>query len=120
MPSTKFDPTAFAQGLVDPLREAVSPFLASATADAKALVAQFDVLEGDVTRTLLALEAATDDKTRALLQDDLTKFLPARKQALIAEIVSKGASDAEAVAEVALTVLVKAATIAAKSFVPIP
>jgi hypothetical protein len=117
---SKFDAAAFAAQLLDEARTAIKPLLEVMDQDARTLVAQFDTLETDMARTLLAIQATTDKGLQAMLQADLTVFLPARKAALLAAVATKASGDVQALVELALTVVEKAAIIAAKSFVPIP
>lgn len=121
MPRFEFDGSTFAAQVVTPLRDAVAPFLSTkGEAEAREIIAQFDVFESDVARTFTAIELETNTVRFELLKNDLTSYLPARRAALLAFIANRLGGDAQAVGEVALNIIVKAAVIALKSFVPVP
>jgi hypothetical protein len=115
-----FDSKAFALGLVQPLRDAAAPHLADIGDALGEWNDRVDMLEKDITLTLRAMQAHTDPGSLKSLQDDLTRIMPARRDALMAILVSRLSSDAQATFDAILTVVVKAAVIAAKAFVPIP
>jgi len=117
----EFDAAAFAVHVGAGVREAVEPF-AKKAGDALALriVDEVRIFEHDIEATLRALKAEADPERAARLERDLTRFLPARRDAIISEVVSTLSTDAQAAAETALNVAVKIVIAAARAFVPIP
>lgn len=117
---SEFDPEVFAASLVQPVKDAVAPFVAVATAEAKALIVEVESLESDVEATMAALQVERSVARAQALHRDLEMFLPARKDAIIAQAVALGATDLQGALEAVLTVVLKAAVIVGKSFIPVP
>lgn len=111
-----FDPATFAQGLVGPLQDAVQANLGSFKEDAQDVLDRTKVLASDVRDVLSALAVETDPVKVQALRDDLALFLPARRAAIMAIVASHLASDVQATFDAVLFVVVKAAVVAAKSF----
>jgi len=58
--------------------------------------------------------------TLKMLQEDMATFIPARRDAILAQAEAMGATDLQAALEVALEIAVKVGVTVAKSFIPIP
>ncbi len=115
--ATTFDVKEFASLIVQPLREVLAAALTRSTDEVFAIKRMLEELEGDVAATLTALEMAPNDRIRKLLRDDLEKFLPARRDALLALLATQASSDVQAAAQAALEVVVRAAVSVAKAFI---
>lgn len=113
----KLDAVALAKTAVGPLREALAPILKQGTQDARDLARKLSDLEDDVAITVRTLQAETNPVKAALLREDLERFLPSRRAAILSQIASAGASDVEAAATVALDVGIKVAVSVARAMV---
>jgi hypothetical protein len=114
--SSTFDALAFAKGLVQPARDLIAPHLASFGDDAAEISAKLALIEQDVQLTIQAIILSNDVTMTRGLQEDLARFLPARRDAIMAIAAGKLASSTAATFDAVLAVVVKAAIIAAKAF----
>jgi hypothetical protein len=109
------DPVALAKESMGPLREALAPILKQGGQDARDMSRKISELEDDVAATVKALAETQNPGQAALLREDLDRFLPARKAAIMAQAISTGASDTQAAAEAALDVAIKIALAVGKA-----
>lgn len=80
------------------------------------LVAELQTFQLDVEATIAAMEAERDPRRLKALQEDLERFLPARKAAIMSAAESAASSSVQAALETALNVAVKAGLAIAKAF----
>lgn len=107
----------FAKSLADPLRDLGKKHAAELGDAYKDYEERVAHIEDDAQRTLLALETASEDWRIRVLQEDLKRFLPARRAAVESILVSRVSSEAKAAFDAALEVTIKAVVIAAKAFI---
>jgi len=108
-----FDAEIFAQTVLADARDVVDKNQDD-SAEVRVELAQ---LRQDIEATLAALEVERDSRRARALRDDLEKFLPARKAAILSAAQSRFSSEVQAALENALSLATRAAVIVAKAFV---
>lgn len=112
------DPKALAQNAVTPLRDALKGALSKATPEAKALASAVKDYEDDLAVTIKALQETTDPVSAALLVEDMERFLPARRAAIVSRAANLAGSVVEDVLLSALGIAEGIAFALARSYVP--
>ena len=107
-----FDARSFAHSILADVRIQ----LASILPDAPELRARLAAFQADVEVTLSALAVETDPERSNSLREDLERFLPARKAAIVSAARSRLAASFQASLEAALAIAVRAAVIVARAF----
>ena len=108
-----FDAEIFAQVALADVRELID----ESSQDSAEVRVELAQLRQDMEATLAALEVERDARRARALRDDLERFLPARKAAILSAAESKFSSELKAALENTLTVAAKATVIVAKAFV---
>lgn len=108
-----FDAEIFAQAALADVRG----LIADQSANATEVTTELTELEKDIEATLAALEVEKDGRRAHALRDDLEKFLPARKAAILSAAQSRFSSELQRALENALTLATRASVIVARAFV---
>ncbi len=108
-----FDAEIFAQAALAEVRGLVNE---SACAYAS-LEAALKELQDDIEATLAALEVERDGRRARALREDLERFLPARKAAILSAAESRASKQFKEALEHALTLATRVTVIVAKAFV---
>jgi hypothetical protein len=103
-----FDARAFTQTLLEAARNEIG--------NDEDLAKELSELEKDLEATLAALEMESDKRRANALGDDLVKFLPARKAAILSAARSRRSIYMAAALESALEIATQAALAVAKGF----
>jgi hypothetical protein len=104
-----FDAATFAQVILQGARNEIG--------EDEELAQELGELEKDVEATLAALEIEADGRKASALKDDLARFLPARKAAILSAARSKRSVYMAAALETALEIATQGALAVAKAFV---
>ncbi len=114
----KLDSKALASAAVTPLRVALQDALKGATPEAKALAQKIREYEDDVAQVTKALQEEKDPLVAAMLADDLERFLPARRAAIVSQAASLSGAFVEEVLIAALGIAEGIAFAVARAYVP--
>lgn len=112
------DAKALAMSAVAPIRTALEDAVKRDTPDAKILVQRIHDYEDDVAQVTKALQETTDLLVAAMLADDLERFLPARRTAIVAQAASLSGAFVEDVLLAALSIAEGIAFAVARAYVP--
>ena len=114
----KLDPKALASAAATPIRAALKDAIDGATPDAKALAQKVREYEQDMAQVTEALQGETDPVLAAMLADDIERFLPARRAAIVAQAASLSGAFVEEVLLAALEIAQGIAFAVARAYVP--
>lgn len=112
------DPRAYLEDSAREVLSSMAPAAQLALVDASTLHSDLTALQGDVDRTMAAIEAESDPRRLAALKEDLVKALASRKASIELKARAALASDVRAALEAALATFVTIASAFAKAFVP--
>jgi hypothetical protein len=107
-----FDAGTFTQAILEGARNEIGQ-------DAE-LAKELSELEKDLEATLAALEIESDGRRALALRDDLVRFLPARKAAILSMVRSRRSIYMAAALESALEIATQGALAVAKAFLGRP
>src|SRR3954467_1392704 len=108
-----FDAEIFAQAALADVRG----LLTDSEHNSAELKQELQELQDDIEATLAAIEVEKDSRRARAPRDDLEKFLPARKAAILSAAQSWVGGELAQTLENALTLATRAAVIVAKAFV---
>jgi hypothetical protein len=114
----QLDAKALASQAVGPLKIALQDAIKKDTPAAKALVSSIKNYEDDMAQSVKALQEQTDPTAAALLVEDITRFLPARRQAIVSQAANLTGDFIEDVLLAALGIAEGIAFTVARAYVP--
>jgi hypothetical protein len=119
IPTNVFDHRTFVRDLAKDIEEAVRPELKEMSAEMQDFESAMKSLIRQTEWVLAELKTVTDPAIAAMLQQDLTAFLPAQRLAIQSILASRLSKQVQDALEAVWRIFVKAILIAAKALAPV-